>query len=117
MGLDLQSFKFTDCLYLVIESLYSIISQFSQEIYCLAIDECGRVFCIISFMWKKLAKLSCKWHIFVFIIVMCKMDMAGAHTEAVLNKLSKPDLVQLILNTEANLGSQIAKLTTESKTC
>ena len=41
--------------------------------------------------------------------------MAGAHTEAVLNKLSKPDLVQIILNTEANLGSQIAKLTTEVK--
>ena len=37
------------------------------------------------------------------------MDMAGAHTEAVLNKLSKPDLVQFILNTEANLGSQTAK--------
>ena len=43
------------------------------------------------------------------------MDMAGAHTEAVLDKLSKPNLVQLILNTEANLGSQIAKLTTEVK--
>ena len=43
------------------------------------------------------------------------MNMAGAHTEAVLNKLSKPDLVQIILNTEANLGSQIAKLTTEVK--
>ena len=32
------------------------------------------------------------------------MDMAGAHTEAVLDKLSKPNLVQLILNTEVNLG-------------
>ena len=41
--------------------------------------------------------------------------MAGAHTEAVLNKLSKPELVQIILNTEANLGSQIAKLTTKVK--
>ena len=39
--------------------------------------------------------------------------MARAHTEADLNKLSKPELVQIILNTEANLGSQIAKLTTE----
>ena len=39
--------------------------------------------------------------------------MVGAHTEAVLNKLSKPELVQIILNTEANLGSQIAKLITE----
>ena len=43
------------------------------------------------------------------------MNMAGTHTEAVLNKLSKPDLVQIILNTEANLGLQIAKLTTEVK--
>ena len=38
--------------------------------------------------------------------------MAGTHTEAVLNKLSKPELVQIILNTEANLGLQIAKPTT-----
>ena len=43
------------------------------------------------------------------------MNMAGANTKAVLNKLSKPDLVQIILNTEANLRSQIAKLTTEVK--
>ena len=41
--------------------------------------------------------------------------MARAHTEAFLNRLSKPNLVQLILNTEANLGSQIAKLTTKVK--
>ena len=41
--------------------------------------------------------------------------MAGTHTEAVLNKLSKPELAQIILNSEANLGSQIAKLTTEVK--
>ena len=31
--------------------------------------------------------------------------MAQAHTEAVLNKLSKPELAQIILNTEPNLGS------------
>ena len=43
------------------------------------------------------------------------MDMARAHTEPFLNRLSKPNLVQLILNTEANLGSQIAKLTTKVK--
>ena len=43
------------------------------------------------------------------------MNMAGAHPEAVLNKLSKPELVQIILNNEANMGSQIAKLTTEVK--
>ena len=41
--------------------------------------------------------------------------MARPHTKAVLNKLSKPELVQIILNTEANLGSQIAKVTTEVK--
>ena len=41
--------------------------------------------------------------------------MVGAHTETVLNKLSKLELVQIILNTEANLGLQIAKLTTEVK--
>ena len=41
------------------------------------------------------------------------MNIAGAHTQAVLNKLSKPELVQIILNTEASLGSQIAKWTTE----
>ena len=44
------------------------------------------------------------------------MNMAGAHKEAVLNKLSKPDLVQIILNTEANLGSQITKQLLRSKT-
>ena len=43
------------------------------------------------------------------------MNMAGAHTEAFLNKLSKLELVQIILNTEANLGPQISKLTTEVK--
>ena len=41
--------------------------------------------------------------------------MTGTHTETVLNKLNKPDLVQIVSNTQANLGSQIAKLTTEVK--
>ena len=41
------------------------------------------------------------------------MDTAGAHTEAVLNIISKLDLVKLILNTDVNLGSKIAKLITE----
>ena len=41
------------------------------------------------------------------------MDIAGAHTQTVLNITSKPDLVKLILNTDVNLGSQIAKLITE----
>ena len=36
-------------------------------------------------------------------------------TQAVLSKPNKPVLVQIILNTEAKLGLQIAKLTTEVK--
>ena len=43
------------------------------------------------------------------------MNIARPHIEAVLNKLGKPELVQIILNTESNLGSQIAKVTTEVK--
>ena len=43
------------------------------------------------------------------------MNIAGAYTQTVLNKLSKPELVQIILNSEANLESQIAKITTEVK--
>ena len=43
------------------------------------------------------------------------MNIAGGHTEAILNKLSKPELVQIIFNTEANLGSEITKLTIEVK--
>ena len=41
--------------------------------------------------------------------------MAGTHTEVVLNKLTKPELVQLLLNTEANMGAQISTLTAEVK--
>ena len=41
--------------------------------------------------------------------------MARAHKETLLNKLSKPILVQIILNTETNLESQIIKLTVEVK--
>ena len=37
------------------------------------------------------------------------------HTEAVLNKLTKPELVQLLLKTEATLGSQITDLSKEIK--
>ena len=32
--------------------------------------------------------------------------MAGAHTEATLNKLSKPELIQLLLHTEGNMSLQ-----------
>ena len=41
--------------------------------------------------------------------------MAGTHTEAVLNKLTKPELVQLLLNTDANMEAQISILTAEVK--
>ena len=41
--------------------------------------------------------------------------MATAHTEAVLKILSKSELVQLVLQTEASLASQITNLTTEVK--
>ena len=38
------------------------------------------------------------------------MTMRSTHTEAVLNKLPKPELVQLLLKTEATLDSQITDL-------
>ena len=41
--------------------------------------------------------------------------MATTHTEAVLNKLRKSELVQLVLQTDASLTSQITNLTTEVK--
>ena len=41
--------------------------------------------------------------------------MATTHTEAVLNKLRKFELVQLVLQTEASLASQITNQTTEVK--
>ena len=41
--------------------------------------------------------------------------MATTHTEAVLSKLRKFELVQLVLQTEASLASQITNLTTEVK--
>ena len=41
--------------------------------------------------------------------------MATTHTEAALNKLSKSELVQLVLQIEASLASQITNLTTEVK--
>ena len=41
------------------------------------------------------------------------MTMCGTHTEAVLNKLTKPELVQLHLKAEATLGSQITGLPKE----
>ena len=41
--------------------------------------------------------------------------MATTHTDAVLNILSKSELLQLVLQTEASLASQITNLTTEVK--
>ena len=41
--------------------------------------------------------------------------MSRTHTEAVLNKLTKPELVQLLLNTEDNLRAEIPTLTAEVK--
>ena len=43
------------------------------------------------------------------------MTMSGTHTEAVLNKITKPELVQLLLRTEATLGSHISDLSKEIK--
>ena len=41
--------------------------------------------------------------------------MAGLHTDAVLNKLSKRELVQLVLNTDANMGFHISSMANEIK--
>ena len=41
--------------------------------------------------------------------------MSVTHTEAVLNKLTKSELVQLLLKTEAILGSQITDLSKVDK--
>ena len=41
--------------------------------------------------------------------------MATTHTKAVLNKLSKSELVQLVLQTESSLALQITNLTNEVK--
>ena len=41
--------------------------------------------------------------------------MVGTHAETILNKLSKPEFVQLLLNTEANMGAHVATLTAEIK--
>ena len=50
-----------------------------------------------------------------FCCCYVQFEMAGAHTEAVLSKLTKPELGQLLLNTEANMGAQISALTAEVK--
>ena len=41
------------------------------------------------------------------------MTISGTHTEAVLNKLIKSKLIQLLLQTDATLASEIADLPKE----
>ena len=43
------------------------------------------------------------------------MTTSATHTDAMLNELTKPVLIQLLLKTEATLGSQIADLSKEVK--
>ena len=50
-----------------------------------------------------------------FLCCNVQFEMAQTHTEPALNKLIKPELVQLLLNTEANMGGQISTLTAEVK--
>ena len=40
--------------------------------------------------------------------------MAGTHVEAVLNKRIKQELLQLVLNTHANMDSQVSAMTMKS---
>lgn len=41
--------------------------------------------------------------------------MTGTHTEAILNKLGEPELFQLLVNADSNMGAHIAMLTAEIK--
>lgn len=41
--------------------------------------------------------------------------MAGTRTEAVLNQVTKPELVQLLLKIEANMGTQFSTTTAKVK--
>ena len=43
------------------------------------------------------------------------ITMSGTHTEAVLNKLTKSELKQLLLKTKTTLGSQVADVSKEVK--
>ena len=54
---------------------------------------------------------------YVCYICYCNvlMTMSGTHTEAVLNKLIKSELVQALLKTGATLGTQITDLSKEIK--
>ena len=41
--------------------------------------------------------------------------MTGIHTEAILNKLGEPELFQLLVNADSNMGAHVAMLTAEIK--
>ena len=43
------------------------------------------------------------------------LEMAGTHTEAILNKLTKRELVKLVFNTKANMRAQVSTVTTMVK--
>ena len=60
-------------------------------------------------------KLPCKQQHLLIQYCNVLMTMSGTHTEALLNKLTKPELVQLLLKTEATLGSQISDQSKEIK--
>ena len=72
----------------------------------LAAAEFGRVFSY---------KLSCKQQYLLICYCNVRVTMSGTHTEAVLNKLTTPELVQLLLKAETTLGSQITDLSKEIK--
>ena len=73
------------------------------------------LFLHILFYANFTAKLSCKEEHLLIYYCNVLMTMSGIHTEAVLNKLTKPELAQLLLKTEATLGSQILDLSKEIK--
>ena len=46
---------------------------------------------------------------------MSEIWNAETHTNVILNNLTKPELVQFFLNTEANMRAQISTITAEVK--
>ena len=46
--------------------------------------------------------------------IYCIVEVAGTHVEAVLNKRIKQELLQLVLNTHANMDSQVSAMTMKS---
>lgn len=60
-------------------------------------------------MWK--SYLNCPLSNNVTFVTI--LELAGTHTEAAINKLTKTELVQLVLNTKVNMRAQISNLTAE----